>query len=285
MFRALSLGCLIFGLLEAPADAADPKPIRALLITGGCCHDYEMQKLIISEGTAARAHIEWVVVLQGGTTTNTKIPLHEKEDWAKGFDIVVHNECFAAVTDPAWVERILKPHRDGLPGVVIHCAMHCYRDKTDEWFKFVGVTSHRHGAKYPFDVMNVDKESPIMKGFGEKWATPDGELYQIEKVGEHCKPLATAVSKETKKAETCVWTNQFGKGRVFGTTIGHHNSEMADPVFLNMLTRGILWATGKDETYLKPFDPKTTKFRWEVQAKKEIPTTPPNKLPSPPEKK
>ena len=116
---------------------AKVKPIRGLLVTGGCCHDYAMQKQILTEAISARAHIEWVVVHQGGTTTNTKIPLYEKDDWAKGFDIVVHNECFAAVTDPKWTERILKPHREGLPAVVIHCAMHCYRDKTGEWFSFV----------------------------------------------------------------------------------------------------------------------------------------------------
>src|SRR5262245_33869597 len=89
------------------------KPIRALLICGGCCHDYSTQKLIISEGTAARAHIDWVVVQEGGTVTNSKIPTYEKPDWYKGFDIVVHNECFSDTTDPEWVEGILKPHREG----------------------------------------------------------------------------------------------------------------------------------------------------------------------------
>ena len=86
------------------------------------------------------------VVQQGGTTTNTKIPLYEDPNWADGYDIVLHDECFSDVPDPAWTQRILKPHQAGLPGVVIHCAMHCYRDGTDEWFKFCGVTSRQHGA-------------------------------------------------------------------------------------------------------------------------------------------
>ena len=62
-----------------------------------------------------------------------------------------------------------------------------------------------------------------------------------------------------------MWTNQYGKGRVFGTTIGHYNSEMADPIFLDMLTRGIIWSAKKDEKdYLKPFDATKTRFRWET---------------------
>lgn len=272
---ALAAVALLLGTLAGADDKV--KPIRALLITGGCCHDYSTQKLIISEGTAARAHIEWVVVQEGGTTTNTKIPYYGKPDWYKGFDIVVHNECFSDVRDPEWVEGILKPHRDGLPAVVIHCAMHCYRIKSDEWFQFVGVTSHRHGAHYPFDVVNAEPKHPILIGFPEKWTTPKGELYQIVKVGEKTKPLAHARSKETKMDEPCIWTNEFGKARVFGTTVGHYNEEMADPVFLNYLTRGILWACDRPaDKYLKPFDPTKTKFRWEQPAKpKQSPEPPP----------
>lgn len=272
-------------LTAAPTLADEPKPmvkpLRALLVVGGCCHDYDTQKLIISEGTAARAHIEWSIVHQGGTTTNAKIPLYEKEDWSAGYDIVVHNECFSNVPDPKWTSRIVKPHREGLPAVVIHCAMHCYRDGTDEWFKFVGVTSRRHGSHFPFEVVPADSKHPILSKFPVKWPTPAGELYWIEKAGEKCKPLAHAYSKETKKNEVCVWTNEFGKGRVFGTTIGHYNQEMADPVFLDMLTRGILWACDKPpEQYLKAFDASKQKFRWEVKPKPPETSEPPMASPA-----
>ena len=83
---------LIFGLSILSARAE--KPIRALLVTGGCCHDYDRQKLIIPKGVTARADVKWTVIQQGGKTTNTKIPLYEDAGWADGFDIVVHNECF-----------------------------------------------------------------------------------------------------------------------------------------------------------------------------------------------
>lgn len=260
--------------------AADPKPIRALLVVGGCCHDYEVQKLILSEGTAARAHIEWTVVHDGGTRTDSKIKLYEDPNWSKGFDIVVHGECFSDANTREWAERVLKPHRDGLPAVVYHCAMHTYREPTGEWFKFLGVTSRIHGAHYPFDVVNVAKDDPVMAGFGDKWTTPAGELYQIIKKGEKCQPLATARSKETKNDEVCVWKNEYGKARVFGTTIGHYNSELADPKFLDLLTRGILWACDKPaEQYLKPFDPAKTRFRWEKVVAPKGPTEAPKPLP------
>ena len=248
-------------LLVGPVAAADKevKPIKALLITGGCCHDYTSQKKILPEAISKLANVEWTIVHQGGTTTDTQIPFYEKEDWYKGYDVVVHNECFAGVNDPTWTARILKAHRDGVPAVVIHCAMHCYRDKTDQWFEFLGVTSHGHGANYPFDVVNLKPDDPIMKDFGEKWSTPKGELYIIKKLWPTATPLAHAMSRDTKNNEVVIWTNLYGgKTRVFGTTIGHHNEEMNDPVFQNYVARGLLWACDKlNDDYLQPAkDPK-----------------------------
>lgn len=233
-------------------DRAATKPLQILLVTGGCCHDYETQKTIIKKGLEARAHCEVTVVHQGGTTTDTRIPLYEDPNWAKPYDVVIHNECFAGVADPAWTARVLKPHQEGIPAVVVHCAMHCYRDKTDEWFKFCGVTSHGHGPAYPHAVLNSAGDHPVMEGFGPAWANPAGELYRIEKVWPNTTPLAVAKDREKGTEEVCVWTNLYGDTRVFGTTLGHHNETVSDETFLNLLTRGTLWAADKlEDKYLR----------------------------------
>lgn len=253
------LTTLIFSVLLASVPRTQAPPVRALFVTGGCCHDYDAQKQILTEGISARTKlkIDWTIVHQGGRTTNTKIPLYEKDDWAKGYDVVVHDECFAKVADPKWTERILKPHREGVPAVVLHCAAHCYRDKTDEWFKFIGVTSHRHGSKYPFDAVNLQPAHPVMKGLGPKWRTPNGELYLISKVWPDTTPLMHAMSKNTKRNEVCVWTSRYGKGPVFGTTIGHHNETVKSSEYLNMVTRGMLWVAGRlDEKIIKATPPQ-----------------------------
>ena len=257
------IGCGVTNLLaDEPKSKAEGSKIKALIVTGGCCHDYDKQKKILAEGIAARAPVEFTVVHQGGTATTSKIPLYENENWSQGYDVVIHNECFSDIPDPAWTARILKPHREGLPAVVVHCAMHCYRDKTDEWFKFLGVTSHRHGAHYAFEVQNVAKDNPIMRGFPDKWATPKGELYQIVKLWDTATPLGRAASRETKNQEPCIWTNMYnGNTRVFGTTVGHYNEEMEDPVFLNYITRGLLWSVDKlDDQHFKAINdrPKET---------------------------
>ena len=53
-----SLRILLLGVLSAVAVQA-AEPLKALLITGGCCHDYAKQKLIISQGVSKRANVDW----------------------------------------------------------------------------------------------------------------------------------------------------------------------------------------------------------------------------------
>ena len=52
------------------------------------------------------------------------------------------------------------------------------------------------------------------------------------------------------------WTNTYnGKTRVFGTTLGHNTATVADPRYLDLVTRGLLWAVDKlDDRYLRDPD-------------------------------
>lgn len=264
----LLLGLMMLGAVAnaqtSPPPKKDGQPIRALLVTGGCCHDYPRQKQILTKGVSARANIEWVVVHQGGTATSSEIPLYTDPNWAEGFDVVVHNECFADAKDPAWVARVLEPHRKGVPAVLIHCAMHCYRTGNDDWFEFCGVQSPGHGPHYSYNVDNKNASHPIMKGFGKDWTVPKGELYHTIKLFPNTTVLGTAKRNDNQEEQVCVWTNQYHNTRVFGTTIGHYNETMADPKYLDMLTRGILWSVyGDDFPEPKEASPEVTS---EIQA-------------------
>ncbi len=253
---------------DTPATATVPaftgRPIRALLITGGCCHEYDRQKLILTRGISARANVVWTVVHQGGTSTDTKIPFYNDPNWAEGFDIVVHNECFADVKDRDFVDGILRPHQQGTPAILIHCAMHCYRVGDDRWFEFCGVQSPGHGPHYSYAIDNLQPANPIMAGFGERFVVPKGELYHAAKVFETATPLATARRQDNNEPQVCIWTNNYRGTKVFATTVGHYSETMAEPVYLDMLTRGMLWATGRDPD--QHFLPATLEQNQQIQA-------------------
>jgi len=244
----------------------DDKPIRALLVAGGCCHDYKRQKDILTEGISARANVAWVIAYDPDDSTGHLNPVYEKDDWAKGFDVVLHDECSSDVKDLKLIDRILKPHREGLPGVVLHCGMHCYRSqgwpqKVTPWFEFTGLPSTGHGDQLPIAVSFLDKDNPITKPL-EDWTTVNEELYN----NGGGKPLGTAQplargkqtydrrGKKTADEFVVVWTNLYnGKAKVFGTTLGHNNPTVDDSRYLDLVTRGLLWSVDKlDAAHLKP---------------------------------
>jgi len=246
--RPLAQTCLVATILFSAAMADEPAAkIKVLLITGGCCHDYAFQSEALQTAAKDRGvAIDWTVVNDGGTGTSAMIDLYKDPNWAKGYDVVVHNECFAATTDEKYIRSITKAHFEGANAVVIHCAMHTYRDaKIDDWRKMLGVTSRRHEHQSRYPVKNSKADHPIMKDFPKEWTTPNDELYVIEKVWPNTEVLATSVSEKTEKLHPVIWTNKYGKARVFGTTYGHGNDTFKDRVFLDVVVNGVKWAAGR----------------------------------------
>jgi type 1 glutamine amidotransferase len=261
LFLALSLFANV-----ARADDG-PRPIRALLVIGGCCHDYAKQKDLLTKGISARANVQWKISYDPDKGTKHLNPIYEKADWAKGFDVVVHDECCSDVKDLDLINRILEPHRQGLPSVVLHCGIHCYRSEgwpkaTIPWFEFTGLSSTGHGPQLPIAITFLDHESAITKGQAD-WTTVNEELYNnyTGKLLDTAHALARGKQvikgkdgKETVVDNVVVWTNTYkGKTRVFATTLGHNNDTVGDPRYLDLVTRGLLWSVGKlDEAHLKP---------------------------------
>ncbi|HEY5315730.1 MAG TPA: ThuA domain-containing protein [Pirellulales bacterium] len=258
------------GNSQAGQAAGSVKPLRALLVLGGCCHDYAKQKDILAAGISARAHVEVTIAYNPDKTTRQLNPVYESADWAQGFDVVIHDECTSDVKDLKLIDRILAPHRHGLPGVVLHCGMHCYRsdgypNTVTPWFEFTGLPSTGHGPKEPIAVHYLDPSNPITKGTSD-WTTINEELYNNFAGGvldtAHALARGKQVVKDKKTgAESTVdnivvWTNRYrDRTNVFATTLGHNNQTVADPRYLDLVTRGLLWSCGKlDGSYLKPFE-------------------------------
>src|SRR6266478_1924128 len=259
----LSASALILACMGQGAAAAAPNPIRVLLITGGCCHDYAHQKDILKKGITERANVVIEQIHTDDTSTHPPLAILGNPDYARDFDLVIHDECAAEVSDPAKVEGVLKPHRDGIPGVNLHCAMHSYRigNPNDPvtpgtphglWFEYLGLQSSAHGPQTPISIHYADKETPIAKGLTD-WTTVNEEHYNNVHVFASSHAIAHGVQefKQRDGAQktndfVVAWINHYGpkKTRVFSTTIGHNNATVEDPRYLDLVTRGVLWATG-----------------------------------------
>jgi type 1 glutamine amidotransferase len=263
------LGCLALGFaIGRPAVIADEtRPLRALLVLGGCCHDYKEQQKLLTQGISARINVQWTIAYDPDTGTKHLNPWYEKEDWAKGFDVIVHDECCSDVNDLKTVEKILKPHRHGLPAVILHCGIHSYRTEgypnRTPWFEFTGLASTGHGPQAPIEIQYLSDQHPITQGL-KPWKTENEELYNNSagKLLETARPLALGKQKyknkdggEVSADAVCVWTNTYNaKTKVFATTLGHNNVTVGDERYLDLVARGLLWSVDKldNASYRKP---------------------------------
>lgn len=252
---------LSLGVLLSSAQAQAPKPLRILLITGGCCHDYPKQKDILKGGLESRLNAEVVQVHTDDKSTKPPLAIYGNPDYAKGYDLVIHDECAAGVNDEEVIKGVLKPHIDGIPGLNLHCAMHCYRiGSAGEpaefgtphglWFEYLGLQSSGHGPQEPISISHIEKNDALSKNLPD-WTTIKEELYNNVKVFDTAKPITRGKQLVRNKDGTekevdfiTAWTNIYkGKTRVFSNTIGHNNDTVSDERYLNFVARGVLWAT------------------------------------------
>ena len=261
---SLFVGC-------AKKSAESPKPLRVLVVAGGCCHDYANQKEFLKKGIEARVNATVEVAYDPTKSTKPLFELFKNPDWGKNYDVVVHDECAADITDQAYVANIVNAHKNGLPAVNLHCAMHSYRwgnyrepvkagADNASWFEMLGLQSTGHGPQQPIAIAFTDKDSPIVKGLAD-WTTVNEELYnnvQILTAKTLAKGTQKIPERKDKKGKVTpaqevtavvVWTNEFGpkKTRIFSTTIGHNNATVEDARYLDLVARGLLWSVGKLE--------------------------------------
>ncbi|SMP50396.1 Trehalose utilisation [Neorhodopirellula lusitana] len=249
---------------------SESKKLQVLLVAGGCCHDYSTQAKLLKEGIESRIDAEVTVALSTTANTKTTFEIYESDDWADGYDVVIHDECSANVTEKPYVNRILAAHQNGTPAVNLHCAMHSYRwgdfrspvqpgSDNSAWYEMLGLQSTGHGPKFPIKVQHANGEHPITDGLDD-WTTINEELYNNIRIfdgataliqGKQMTPPNKNMLKKNPDAKpleasaVVAWTNSYGpnKTRVFSTSLGHQNDTVADDRYLELVVRGLQWAS------------------------------------------
>ena len=85
IFRALLILAACFGL--AFPLPAEQKPLRVLVVAGGCCHDYATQKEVLKKGIEARVNATVEVAYDPTKSTKPLFELFKSPDWGKNFDV------------------------------------------------------------------------------------------------------------------------------------------------------------------------------------------------------
>lgn len=233
----VALTCVI-PLVAAGGEKQNGSPLKVLFLTGGGYHDYQKLAPFLTTNISQRINAKFDIAFDLDRLKN--------ENFAEGYDVIVHDFCFDEIDQPL-LDNALKATRSGKPTVLIHCAVHAFRKSSQirEWENLCGMRSKVHDPYQSFVTEKISPENSITKNFPSSWKTPGDELYQTIEMIQDAKPLLRAKSPSDGREHIVCWSQMYGKGRVFATTLGHDMKTVQSADYLDLVSRGILWSCGK----------------------------------------
>ncbi len=187
------------------------------------------------------------------------------------------------VFDESSMNTILNFVSKGKGAMLFHSS--CILDNTwpDEYHKMAGgyvdmTAGSRKNPKSDSIVYTVANDNPISKGAAKAWMAVEDDFfagvfwhpqaraqvlaYVPETIDEYVNVPGFAdryqpVNKDTSKLEKMpmigedipvMWTNLYGDGRVFCTTLGHSDGTIKRVNYLTMFVRGMEWAATGEVT-------------------------------------
>jgi hypothetical protein len=242
----------------ASARAEDAPKLKAILYCGGCCHDYKKMPQMLAQKISEIASVSIDVKLLA-TPEEMKAAFADPK-FGEGYDVIIYDICYGEHWEDGDYDAALRVANAGKPAVFVHCSAHTYRPPRDtkdlrlaareaiadaKWHALVGMDSRVHDKYVGFSTVKVAKDHPILKHFPDDWKTAGDEMYNTIKMMPNSTPLLQATSPASGKVHTVAWTNQYGKARIFGTTLGHDLKTGDDPDYHKLLAYGLLWACDK----------------------------------------
>jgi uncharacterized protein len=183
----------------------------------------------------------------------------------KGYDAVVFANTTGDLPLPD-KEAFLAWVKSGKGFVGMHSATDTFHN-FQPYIEMIGAEFKTHGAQVEVDAINQDKECPACKQLGANWKVFD-EIYQFKNFDRSKVHGLLTLDKhpndKTPGDYPISWCKEYGKGRVFYTSLGHRedvwdpswpdrkNSKEIAEAYQEHILNGIKWALGLEKWDVKP---------------------------------
>ncbi|MDR3251847.1 MAG: DUF1080 domain-containing protein [Tannerella sp.] len=292
-FRNIKIKDLSNGVIENNRSQHNDNMIKTLIVTGQNNHNWQVSNVVIKQ----------ILENSGLFTVDVAVSPPSKEDMSgfkpnfAGYKLVIldyNGDKWPVETERAFLDYV----NNGGGIVVYHAADNAFRNWT-EYNKIIGFggwngrnetdgpyiyvdkgevvydnspgAGGSHGPQHEFVLNCGNAGHPVTKGLPAKWLHAADELYdRMRGPGKVKDALFWSYSSPDKRGsghnEISISTIDYGKARIFHTTLGHAGKSLEDNVsmqctgFQVTLLRGAEWAATGKVTQKTPDDfPTETK--------------------------
>ncbi len=221
--------CLVLAVgLAAQAKPPARAKIKLMVQVGGCCHDFTNLPPILKHVLEKTGDFDVTITDDRSKLASPAVDAYDEVlFYTQGGELTPEQE--KGITQ-------FVSNGKGIAG--IHCASDSF-PKSDAWWPLIGgrFTGHRH---MEFTVKIEDTDHPITCWLND---------FQIndEDYDHNLCPDAKLhiLARRPKDGQPAAWVQDYGKGRVFFTGLGHDEVAWKNPAFQELVVRGLYWAAGR----------------------------------------
>lgn len=223
----IAVFCIALVASLSSSCLAKMQPVKVLFLVNGCCHDFKALPAMLAKTMESNGEFKVFI----SEDRNELIPANIKK-----YDLALFYTQGSDMT-PEQEKGLTEFVASGKGYAGIHCASDSFKN-SDGYFKLVGGRFSGHGSG-TFTVKVTNRRNEILKGldkFDIKDETYDHKFHPDSKL--------VILARRDKDGAPAVWIQNYGKGRMFFTGLGHGKEAFENPAFEQVMIRGMRWAAG-----------------------------------------